>query len=116
MLLSERKNTMPLTEEQLRRVALACLMNARDLYEEACLLGSHARYPRAAVLAVIGTEELAKAVAYTIAALHPQERLRQSQMLLTLRHHDIKHGSAAIIEGVVIETREGVDAEASMAG
>jgi hypothetical protein len=116
MLLSERKTSLPLTEEHLRRGAWACFMNARDLYEEACLLGSHARYPRAAVLAVIGTEEFVTAVAYTLAALNPQERLRLPQTLRALRHHDIQHVSGATIEGVCIEVREEVDAEASLAG
>ena len=30
---------MTYTEEQLRQVAVACFVNARDLYEDACLLG-----------------------------------------------------------------------------
>src|SRR6266852_3375566 len=109
-------NQIPVTEERLRRVALACFVNARDLYEDACLLRNHARYPRALVLAVIGTEEFVKSVVYTIAALNPHERVRLSQTLKALHHHDIKHGSGATIEGVCIRTREGVDCGADMAG
>jgi len=59
---------------------------------------------------------LVKSVAYTIAALNPHERVRLPQKRKALSPHDIKHGSADHIEGVVIEIREGVDAEASMAG
>jgi len=66
------------TEEQLRQIAAACFVNARELYDDACLLENHARYPRALVLAVIGAEEFVKAVAYTIAALNPSERARLS--------------------------------------
>ena len=107
---------MNYTEEQLRQLAVACFVNARDLYEDACLLGKHARYPRALVLAVIGTEEFVKSVAYTIAALNPSERVRLCNVLKALHSHDCKHLGDAIIEGVFIETKEGVDCEADMAG
>jgi hypothetical protein len=109
-------NQISRTEEQLRRVALACFVNARDLYEDACLLGKHTRYPRALVLAVIGMEEFVKSVAYTIAALNPDERVRLSQTLKALHYHDIKHGCGDTIEGVFIQTSEGVDCAADMAG
>jgi AbiV family abortive infection protein len=102
MLLSEHEKSTTLTEEQLRRVALACFVNTQALYEDACLLANHARYPRAAALAVIGGEEFVKSVAYTIAALNPHERVRLPQKRKALSHHDIKHGSADHIEGVVI--------------
>jgi AbiV family abortive infection protein len=91
-------------------------VHTRALYEEACLLANHARYPWAVALAVLGAEELVKSVASTIAALNPHERVRLPQTLNVLHHHDSKHGSAATMEGMVIETREGVDAEASMTG
>src|SRR5712691_6569422 len=109
-------NQIPVTEEQLRRVALACFINARDLYEDACLLGKHARYPRAVALAVIGAEEFVKSVVYTIAAVNPHERVRVSQTLKALYHHDIKHGIGATIEGEFIQAREGADCMADMAG
>jgi AbiV family abortive infection protein len=107
---------MTYTEEQLRRVAAACFVNARDLYEDACLLEKYARYPRALVLAVIGTEEFVKSVAYTIAALNPSEHVRLPNVLKALRSHDRKHLGDAIIEGVFIETKERVDSGADMAG
>jgi hypothetical protein len=107
---------MTFTEEQLRHGALACFVNARDLYEEACLLLKHERYPRAVVLAIIGVEEFVKSVAYALAAFNPQERVQLPQILKALRHHDIKHVSGDTIEGVCIQTREGVDSEASLAG
>jgi AbiV family abortive infection protein len=91
---------MTYTEEQLRQVAVACFVNARDLYEDACLLGKHTRYPRTLALAVIGTEEFVKSVAYTIAALNPSERVRLPNVLKALRSHDCKHLGDAIIEGV----------------
>src|SRR5262250_2437211 len=60
------ENTMSYTEEQLRQAAVSCFVNARDLYEDACLLEKPARYPRALVLAVIGAEEFVQSVVYTI--------------------------------------------------
>jgi len=57
---------MSYTEEQVRQAAVSCFVNARDLYEGACLLEKPARYPRALVLAVIGAEEFVKSVVYTI--------------------------------------------------
>jgi hypothetical protein len=107
---------MTYTEEQLRQVAVACFVNARDLYEDACLLKKHARYPRALVLAVIGEEEFVKSVAYTIAALNSSERVRLSHFLKELRHHDRKHLGDSMIEGVYIQAREGVDCAADLAG
>jgi hypothetical protein len=107
---------MTYTEEQLRQVAVACFVNAQGLYEDACLLGKHARYPRVLVLAVIGAEEFVKAVAYTIAALNPSERARLSTFRKALRYHDCKHLADALIEGVFIESKEGVDCEADLAG
>jgi AbiV family abortive infection protein len=110
------ESAMNYTEEQLRQVAVACFVNARDLYEDACLLMKHARYPRALVLAVIGAEEFVKSVAYTIAALNPSERVRLATVIPMLHYHDCKHLANASIEGVYIEIEEGVQAEADMAG
>ena len=97
-------------------MAVACLVNARDLYEDACLLEKHARSPRALVLAVIGTEELVKSVAFTMAALNPSERVRLPNVLTALPTHDRKHLGDAIIAGVFSATKPGVDAGADMAG
>jgi AbiV family abortive infection protein len=82
---------MTYTEEQLRQVAIACFVNAKDLYEDACLLGKHARYPRALILAVIGAEEFVKSVVYTIAALNPSEHVRLPPVLAELKSHNLKH-------------------------
>jgi AbiV family abortive infection protein len=109
-------NDLSLTEEELRRVAVACFVNAQDLYEDARLLEQHARYPRALSLAVIGSEEFVKSVACTIAALAPKERGWLPQALKALYDHDRKHMGDATIEGEYIGAKDGVDCDADMAG
>ena len=64
------------SEAALREGAVACFANAQELYEEAKLLFVQAQSPRAVVLALIGQEEFAKAVVYTVAALLPEQRHR----------------------------------------
>jgi AbiV family abortive infection protein len=63
-----------LSEDALRAGAVACFTNAQELYEEANLLFEQARSPRSAALALIGAEEFAKAVVFTVAALLPEQR------------------------------------------
>jgi hypothetical protein len=77
-----------LSEDALRAGAVACFINAQELYEEAKLLFEQARPPRAAALALIGAEEFAKAVVFTVAALLPEQRHRLPSRL---DGHELKH-------------------------
>jgi hypothetical protein len=65
---------------------------------------------------VIGAEEFVKSIAYTIATLDPSERVRLPCFLRALRDHNRKHLGDDVIEGVHIQTTEGVDAAYDMAG
>jgi len=86
-----------------REAAVAALANAHELCEEAKLLAENDYTSRAAALAVIGVEEFAKSVVYTLAAIFPE----QSQGIKSwLRQHDIKHWVANTFEGAQIVTDE----------
>jgi AbiV family abortive infection protein len=45
---------------------VACFANAQELYEEAKLLFVQVRSPRSVALVLIGAEEFAKAVVFTV--------------------------------------------------
>ena len=83
--------------------AAAALTNANELCAEAKLLAENEHKPRAAALAVIGLEEFAKAVAYTLAAIFPEQSVDIRQRLLK---HDVKHWIADTFEGAQIEIEE----------
>jgi AbiV family abortive infection protein len=112
---------MAFTEAQLRQAALACLVNAQQLHEEAYLLYNHDAYARAAALAVIGTEEFAKSVAFTVAALRPDEHellhralRRRDSKGGQLFDHDGKHFICDAVEAALIETREGLNSSSEI--
>src|SRR5215472_808981 len=92
------------SEAALRAGAMACFTNAQELYEEAKLLYEHARSPRSIVLAVIGAEESAKAVVYTVAALLPEQRL---YLPPKLGYHPLKHHICMLADGVLCACEEG---------
>lgn len=80
-----------LSEAVLRQTALACHENAESLHEEAKLLAEHGYAARSVGLAIIGLEEFAKGIVYTLAALHPHERGVLIAKLPALRNHPLKH-------------------------
>jgi AbiV family abortive infection protein len=106
---------MPITESLLRQAALTCFANAQDIHKEAYLLFEHGYYARAAALAVIGSEEFAKSIIYTIGAFRPDQReqlskaLRRSRPRGELFLHEAKHLIDAQVEGTQIETSEGMN-------
>ena len=87
------------SEAALRAGAVACFANAQELYEEAKLLYEHAQSTRSVVLALIGAEEFAKAVVFTVAALLPEQRHRLPPKLdgHALKHHICMLAEAAQI-------------------
>src|SRR5215510_2476761 len=88
------------SEAALRAGAVACFANAQELYEEAKLLLVQARSPRSVVLALIGQEEFAKAVVYTVAALLPEQR---HYLPPKLGGHELKHQICSLADGVQIQ-------------
>jgi AbiV family abortive infection protein len=76
------------SEDVLRTAAVACFTNAQELHEEAKLLFVQVQSPRSVALALIGHEEFAKAVVFTIAALVPEQRHCLSSKLSV---HELKH-------------------------
>src|SRR5262249_10188178 len=97
-----KENAMQ-SEDALRAGALACFTNAQELYEEAKLLYEH-NSPRSIVLALIGQEEFAKAVVYTVAALLPQQHHHLSDKL---GGHELKHHICGLADGLVCMYEEG---------
>jgi len=79
----------------LRSLAAACSGAAQSHYKDASLLYCEGRVPGAYALAVIGVEEFAKAVLYTVTALRPKER---GHLGLETRSHEVKHMVAAHAE------------------
>ena len=96
------------SEASLRAAAVACFVNAQELYGEAKLLYEQAQSPRSVVLALIGAEEFAKAVVFTVAALLPAQR---ALLRPKLDGHALKHHICVIAEGVVCACSEGWDVE-----
>lgn len=83
--------------------AAAALMNANELCAEAELLAENGHKSRAAALAVIGLEEFAKSVAYTAAAIFPEQ---SSGLQDRLNDHNVKHWIAAAFDGPQIVTSD----------
>ena len=98
---------MELTEELLRQAALASINNALSLHESAVLLTQNGKAPAAAALAIIGAEEFAKAVLYTIAAAVPEERPILEARWWDLREHNVKHVLTGAVEGAYETNSEG---------
>jgi len=95
-----------LTEGLLRRAALASFENAGNLFEGATLLVKNGKAPAATALAIIGEEEFAKAVVYTIAAAIPEERRTLADRLGDLREHNVKHILTGMADGAQIVNSE----------
>lgn len=92
------------SEDDLRAGAVACFTNAQELYEEAKLLFEQARAPRSAALALIGAEEFAKAVVFTVAALLPEQCHRLPSRL---DGHELKHQICSLADAAQIMSSEG---------
>jgi AbiV len=92
-----------LSEDTLRARAVACFINAQELYEEAKLLFEQARSPRSAALALVGAEEFAKAVVFTVAALLPEQRYRLPSRL---DGHELKHRICSLADVAQIMSSE----------
>lgn len=84
-----------------REAAAAALANGHGLYAEAKLLAENNHSSRAAALAVIGVEEFAKSVAYTLSAIFPEQSDGIRNRLI---QHDVKHWVADVFEGAQIVT------------
>lgn len=96
------------SEAALRAASVACFVNAQELYEEAKLLYDRVRGLRSVVLALIGAEEFAKSVVFTVAALLPAQR---ALLPAKLSGHALKHHICVIADGVVCACSEGWAAE-----
>jgi AbiV family abortive infection protein len=92
------------SEETLRAGAVACFTNAQELYEEAKLLYEQAQSPRSVALALIGAEEFAKAVVFTVAALLPEQR---HYLPPRLNGHELKHHICGLADAAQIMNSEG---------
>lgn len=93
-----------LSEGTLRAGAVACFINAQELYEEAKLLHEQAQSPRSVALALIGQEEFAKAVVFTVAALLPEQR---HYLPPRLDGHELKHQICGLADAPQIMNAEG---------
>ena len=100
---------MPLSEKTLRAAALACWENAESLSAEAKLLGDHQYGARAVALAILGLEEFAKAIGYTVAALSREPRDVLVRKLRHLTSHEVKHLVAWTAEYAQIVTQDWID-------
>ena len=98
------------SEEDFRRAALAAFENARSLHEEAVCLVENGYPARAVALAVIGLEELAKAIVYTMGALLPAERRMLMDRMRVLGDHKAKHLIALAAEVAQISTADAIAA------
>lgn len=86
--------------------AAAALTNASELCAEAELLAKNGHNSRAAVLAVIGLEEFAKAVACTVAAIFPEQ---SNDLWNRLNDHNVKQWIIQTFDGVESEVEDGID-------
>ena len=93
-----------LSEGTLRAGAVACFTNAQELYEEAKLLHEQAQSPRSVALALIGQEEFAKAVVFTVAALLPEQR---HCLPPRLDGHELKHQICSLADAAQIMNSDG---------
>jgi AbiV family abortive infection protein len=99
-----------------RQGALACYRNAESLCEDAKLLIQHGQRARAVALALIGREEFAKAIVYTLAALLPDDRQILVEKISELRFHEVKHLIAMIAEVAPLACSDGIAAAEQDAG
>lgn len=97
---------MKISEQTLRQVALACWENAASLSTEAKLLTENGYEPRAVALTILGLEEFAKAIAYTVATLSNEPQANLLEKLRHLTHHEVKHLLANSAEYVQIITED----------
>src|SRR5437016_4271801 len=98
---------MALTEKLLRQAAWESINNAFSLHESAILLAQNGKAPTAAALAIIGEEDFAKAILFTIAAAVPEQRPLLEARLGDLREHNVKHVLTGMVDGAQIENSEG---------
>src|SRR5438445_6493973 len=96
-----------LTEEFLKQAALASINNALSHHESATLLFQNGKAPAAAGLAIIGLEEFAKAVLFTIAAAVPEQRPILEARLKDLYEHNVKHVLTGMVDGAQEVNSEG---------
>lgn len=73
-----------------RDAALAAIQNAEDLLRDASLLYEHGSHGRALSLAIIGREEIGKAIILALSALEAVHGLRKRFSDRPLRHHPLK--------------------------
>jgi AbiV family abortive infection protein len=81
----------------------AALQNARDLITDATLLLDHQRWPRACSLAILATEEVAKAFVCCILPMLPDEEAHHFAWPLSKinRTHDLKLETAGMLTHVL---------------
>jgi AbiV family abortive infection protein len=84
----------------LLRACSAAIRNAEDLYQDARLLLRAGRRPRAAALAVIGSEEAGKAVAFMLAGFGKVPRSHLPTLLKNLRTGKESHRSKQAVSQV----------------
>src|SRR4029077_16818911 len=71
---SSKRQSLPLTKEQVPALLHRYYCNARDLYDEASLLRDHKKYARAFFLCTMAFEELAKIpIALNALFLRPED-------------------------------------------
>lgn len=100
---------MLLSEETLKAAALACRENAESLSAEAKLLADNDHGARAVALAVLGLEEFAKVIGYTVAALSQEPSHVLIKKLRHLTYHEVKHLLAQSSEYAQIVTEDWAD-------
>ena len=83
---------------------MACFTNAQELYEEVKLLHEQAQSPRSVALVLIGAEEFAKAVVFTVAALLPEQR---HSLPPRLDGDELKHQICSLADAAQIMNHEG---------
>jgi AbiV family abortive infection protein len=91
------------SEATLRAAAIAAFRRSIELREDAEVLAAQTRYATGVALAVLGIEELAKAIIWTVAAVLPDDRSRLS---VRLDQHALKHYVAMLAEWSPIEAED----------
>jgi AbiV family abortive infection protein len=107
---------MALSEQVLRAAAVASWQNSESFSVEAKLLAEHQYGARAVALAILGLEEFAKAIAYTVAALSGEPDDVLVKRLNHLTSHEVKHLIAQSAEYAQIVTEEWIDIMAGETG
>lgn len=107
-LIPSTKGATHMEEALFKQLSLESFRNSQNLYDEAVLLVREGHSARAVALAVIGSEEFAKAVVYVIGALLPEVRSRiLEEKGKGLRTHEVKHLINLFAEAAQIENHEG---------